>query len=224
VSLAFLAKAQNFEVGGLSDSYRGYIGDLIKVPIQFKNTSNKTITLIIRKAESDIGATQRTFLCPNGDCYDSKIEDFVLELEPGITLQNFSIGLEGGLVQGTSSVKYVVFNRSNPGEMREIAVNFSIEERPVKNDIFHSRFITIHDVYPNPVTDFAHIDYKLHNEHVKAKIVIHNILGLSLSEYPLPFSETKVKLRADELTGGIYFYSLYLNNEGVMTRKLIVKR
>lgn len=216
--------SQSVEVSGLSDSYRGYIGDLIKVPFQLKNTSNKTISLIIRKAESQIGSTQKTFLCPDGNCLESQQEDLSFKVEPGQTIQNVTIGLEAGLAQGISRVKYIVHNRSNPGESYEIEMYFSVEERPVKNDIFSSRFITIHDVYPNPVADYAFIEYKLLSEQVKAKIVIHNILGNELSEYDLPSSETRMKLRADEFNPGIYFYTLYLDNEGVMTRKLIVKR
>ena len=208
----------------MSENYKGYIGELVKAPLQFKNNSNKTITLIIRKVESQIGSTQKNFLCPDGDCIDPNLNDIIVKVDPGQTLQNLSIGLDAGLVPGVSQVKYIVYNRSNPADMKEFDILFSIEERPAKTDIFNSRFITIHDVYPNPVSDFAHIEYRLLSDQVKAKIVIHNILGLELAVYPLPSTESKVKIRADEFTAGIYFYSLYLDNEGVMTRKLIVKR
>ena len=224
LAVVCFSKAQSFEVIGMSESYKGYIGDLVKVPLQFKNTSNKTITLILRKAESQIGSTQKNFLCPDGDCVDSELSDLIVKVDPGQTLQNLAVGLDAGLVPGISRVKYIVYNRSNPAEVHTFEILFNIEERPIKSDIFSSRHITIHDVYPNPVSDFAHIEYKLQSDQVKAKIVIHNILGLELAEYPLPPTENKVKIRADEFTAGIYFYSLYLDNEGVMTRKLIVKR
>lgn len=224
LSILFISNAQNFEVVGLSESYKGYIGDLVKAPLHFKNTSNKPITLILRKVDSQIGSTQKNFLCPDGECLDAGLNDLIVKVDPGQTLQNLSVGLEAGLVPGISQVKYIVYNRSNPVEMREIELHFTIEERPAKSNIFTSRFITIHDVYPNPVSDFAHIEYKLLNDQVKAKIIIHNILGLELAEYPLPPTENKVKLKTDEYTSGIYFYTLYLDNDGIMTRKLIVKR
>ena len=103
-------------------------------------------------------------------------------------------------------------------------LNFIVEGRPEKSSIYTSRFITIHDVYPNPVTDHANIDYQLHNDQVKTKIVIHNILGNALSEYELSYADTKIKILADQFSAGIYFYTLYIDNEGVMTRKLIVKK
>ena len=219
-----ILNAQNFELSGLQDSYKGSIGDLIRAPLILKNTSEKTVTLIIRKVETQIGSTQKNFFCVDNNCLDQRTEDYVLKVEPGQTLQNFSIGLEAGLVEGFSAVKYVIYNKANLNENRQFELNFVVEGKPEKSNIYTSRYITIHDVYPNPVIDRANIDYQLHSSEVKTKIVIHNILGNALSEYELPFSETKVKILADQLSAGIYFYTLYIDNEGVMTRKLIVKK
>jgi hypothetical protein len=81
----------------------------------------------------------------------------------------------------------------------------------------------LHDVYPNPVSDYAYVDYKILSDRTKARIVIHNILGNSVGEYDLPLAESRIKIRTEELNAGIYFYTLYIDNEGVMTRKLVVK-
>jgi len=224
VLLVFFLKAQTFEVTGVSENYRGFIGDIISVPVTIKNTSSKAITLIIRKTEAQIGTTQKSFICPEGECLEYQVEEFTARVEPGQELQHFAIGLDAGLVQGLSRVKYAVINKYKPTDIHEFEVNFNVEERPVKNNIFSSRIITIHDVYPNPVTDYAFIEYRLLNDKVKAKIIIHNILGSELSEYELPAYETRVKFSVEEFTPGIYFYTLYLDKEGLMTRKLIVKR
>jgi hypothetical protein len=224
ILISGVLKAQNFELSTLQDSYRGSIGDLIRAPLQLRNTSEKSITLVIRKVETQIGGTQKSYFCVDNNCLDQRMEDYILKLEPGQTLQNFSIGLEAGLVEGFSAVKYLVYNKSNPAESRQFELNFMVEGRAEKSNIYTSRHITIHDVYPNPVTDRANIDYQLHNDEVKTKIVIHNILGNALTEYELPYSETKVKILTDQFSAGIYFYTLYIDNEGVMTRKLIVKK
>ena len=224
ILISGVLKAQNFELSGLQDSYKGSIGDLIRAPLLLKNNTEKSITLIIRKVDTQIGSTQKNFFCVDNNCLDQRTEDYIIKVEPGQTLQNFSIGLEAGLVEGFSAVKYLIYNKSNHAESRQIELNFVVEGKPEKSNIYSSRYITIHDVYPNPVTDRANIDYQLHNDEVKTKIVIHNILGNALTEYELPYSETKVKILADNLSAGIYFYTLYIDNEGVMTRKLIVKK
>jgi len=72
--------------------------------------------------------------------------------------------------------------------------------------------------------DQAYIDYRLHNEMLKAKLVLHNVLGKSMGDFELPSSETLVKIPTDELAPGVYFYTIYLNNSGILTRKLVVRK
>jgi hypothetical protein len=45
-----------------------------------------------------------------------------------------------------------------------------------------------------------------------------------MGDYDLPASETRVKIQADELISGVYFYTVYIDNSGVLTRKLIVRK
>jgi hypothetical protein len=216
--------AQSFEVSGVQDAYKGVIGDLIRSPLRIKNKTDKTITLVIRRVDTQIGTTQKSLFCPDNNCLDLRIEEYLLKIEAGQSMQNFSIGLEAGLAEGFSVVRYTIFNKSNPTESSTIELNYVVEGKSEKSDIYSSKYITIHDVYPNPVIDFANIDYKLHTDEVKTKIVIHNILGNTLTEYELPYLETSIKIPAEQLGAGIYFYTLYIENEGVMTRKLIVKK
>lgn len=217
--------SQGFELTSLMESYKGLIGETIKAPLRLKNTSEKPITLIIRKVNGQIGSTQKNYFCLDNNCLDQKIvDDYVLKIEPGQVLNNFQIVLEAGLVSGESSIKYLVYNKSNPGQSIEFELNFNVEEKPEKENIYSSRFITLHDVYPNPVVDQAVVDYKVMNDQIKAKIVVHNILGNIVGEYLLPSLENFVRVKTDELSAGIYFYTLYIDNEGVMTRKLIVRK
>jgi len=224
LTTGWVATGQGFEVGQLQDVYKGTIGDVIKAPIRFKNISDKPITLIVRKVSDQIGSTQKNFFCLDNNCFDQKVEDYIIKVEPGQTLSNFHIGLEAGLVSGVSSARYVVYNKANPGQPVEFEVNFTVEEKPERQNIYNSRSVTLHDVYPNPVTDHATVNYKVLSDRVKAKIIVHNILGNLVGEYQLPTTDNFVRIKADDLSPGIYFYTLYIDNESVMTRKLIVKK
>lgn len=224
---AFLASglaAQSFEIGEIEDVYKGHIGEIIRVPLRFTNTTDKPLTLVIRRVSANLGGTQKNYFCPDENCLDQRVEDFLIRLEPGQTISDFNVGLDAGLANGISSVKYAVFNRYNTAENLEFDLNFAVEERVAKEDIFTHPHIILHDVYPNPVIDYAYVNYDMLSDEVEAKIVIHNILGNSLDEYNLPAAENRVKIRAESLNAGIYFYTLYLDNEGVVTRKLIVKK
>lgn len=216
--------SQGFEVAGLQESYKGYIGEAIRAPLRFKNTSDKAITLIIRKVDAQIGSSQKNYFCLDNNCLDHKVEDYIVKVEPGQLLSTFQVVLDAGLVSGESSLRYVVFNKFYPTHQVEFDLNFIVEEKPEKQSIYTSRYITLHDVYPNPVVDQAVVDYKVNNDQVKAKLVVHNILGNVVAEYNLPPLENLVRVRTDDLSAGIYFYTLYVEDEGVITRKLIVRK
>lgn len=225
LSFASLAlAAQNFEIAGLEDSYKGSVGEVIQAPVRIKNNFDKPITLVIKRIETQIGSSQKNFFCPDNNCLDQRTDTYTVRLEPGETLQRFAIGLEAGLTEGFSSVKYQVFNKANPSDVTLLDINFVVEGKQEKGHIYSSPLITIHDLYPNPVVTSARIDYDIHQEHVKAKIIIHNILGSPLSAYDLLASQNSLKIEADQLNTGIYFYTLYVNNESVLTRKLMVKK
>lgn len=223
-SITFELPAQSFEVGSLQEVYKGYIGETVKVPLHLTNTTDKPVTLLIRRIGANLGGTQKNYLCPDNNCLDQRIEDFTIRLAPGETLNNFQIALEAGLADGASSVKYLVINRYNPSDNMEFDLHFAVSERSDRESVFSSPHIVLHDIYPNPIVDYAFVNYEMANDEVEAKIIIHNILGNPIDEYNLPSAENKVKIRAESMGAGIYFYTLYLDNEGVVTRKLIVKK
>ena len=106
----------------------------------------------------------------------------------------------------------------------EFNLDFVVEEEPQRSPIYNSTSVALQDVYPNPAADFAYVDYELLQDQVKAKIVIHSVLGNSMGEYELSILENQAKIPTAQLNAGIYFYTLYVDGEAVMTRKLIVKR
>lgn len=222
--MRILTFSQGFEIVSLQENYKGNIGEIIKAPIRFKNTSDKSLTLIIRKVSGQIGSTQKNFLCLDANCLDQRGDDHIVKIEAGQTLSTFQVALEAGLVAGLSSVKYIAYNKSNPTQAIEFEVNFAVEEKSKKQSIYSSKFITIKDVYPNPVVDHALVDYKILDEQVKAKIIIHNILGNNQGEYELSSTENLLRIPTDDLSAGIYFYTLYINDEGVVTCKIVVRK
>lgn len=216
--------AQSLEIIDRQDNYLTGVGEILAIPLRIKNTTDKAQYYIIRKVYSDMGSTQKGYFCIGKDCLDAGMDEFSKRLEPGETLEGLAFTLETGMVTGQNSFKFEVFPRGNPSAAIEHNCTVNVEEKRTKALVFQSKDITIHDVYPNPVTDIAYIDYTIHSEAVKAKVVIHNILGRPMNETELPISESKIKIQAEDLATGVYFYTLYLDNNGVLTRKLVVRK
>jgi hypothetical protein len=216
--------AQSIEFVDRQDAYLAAVNETLSIPLRIKNTTDKAQVYIIRKVYSDMGSSQKGYFCIGKDCLDHGMDEFSKRLEPGETLDGLAYTLETGMLTGQNSFKFEVFPRGNPSAAVEHNIAVNVGEKGAKSLVFQSKDITIHDVYPNPVSDMAFIDYTIHNEAVKAKVVIHNILGRTMNETDLPTSENRIKIQAEELTTGIYFYTLYLDNNGVLTRKLIVRK
>lgn len=224
LSMASLLKAQQFQLPDIQESFQTVVGETLRIPIKITNQSDKALFYIIRRVQGDLGESQKGYFCLDKNCLETSFSEFSKRVEPGETIQQLAFVLESGLIASQHAIKFQIFPKGNPAEMQEFTVSVNVHERSEKPVLFHSKEITIQDVYPNPVQDHAFIEYRIHNENIKAKLTIHNILGKPMDEFELPTSETRVKLQTEEYTSGIYFYTLYLDNNGVLTRKLIIRK
>jgi hypothetical protein len=223
LGVAVVAVAQNVSLLDNPGTIKSRIGETLRIPIRARNNSDRPLQLIIRRTQ-DLTGTQKAYFCVGDDCLDPSVEEIGRKLEPGASLENVYYALETGLVGGTTHVSITILNRQNLVETTSAEFAVSISDHTEKSALFQSRDITLFDVYPNPVSDFANIDYSVHNEAVDAQIILHNILGNLVGTYTLPGLDTKAKISALELPAGVYFYTLVVNDEGVMTRKLIIRK
>jgi hypothetical protein len=219
-----VALGQSFEIIYAQDVIRGTIGETIKTPLRIKNLTDKPIYLVVRRLDQQLGSTQKASFCVDQVCQENRSKDFTLKIDPFSTSESIQISLEAGLAAVMSSIKYSITNKNNPTEATDLDFTFLVEENRSKENLYSSRFIRLYNVYPNPVIDFANVDYKILAPSIKARIVLHNILGNRMDEYPLPASETQIKISVAAMAAGIYFYTLYVENEGVVTRKLVVRK
>ncbi len=216
--------AQHGEAIDPHDNIQTTINQTVRIPLRVKNNTDKPQFYVIRKVKGDLGDTQKGYFCLNNKCLDATIEEFSKRVEPGETLFELYYTLESGIQSTQTTLKFEYFPKGNAQVALEKNVTVVVEERPSRTYVFQSKEITMYDIYPNPIQFQAFIDYKLQSESVKAKIVIHNILGKNMGEYELTTSETRVKIEVDDLLPGVYFYTLYLDNNGILTRKLMVRK
>jgi len=221
VSAAF---GQNFELIEPVETLQAATNQNIRVPIRIKNNTDKAQFYIIRKSKADLGESQKGYFCFENKCLDHSIDQVSKLVEPGETLQNFYFTLESGVQPTQTSIKLEIFPKGSPAELMEHNFLVVVEEKSIKNSVFQSKEITIYDVYPNPIQDQAFVDYKINFSSIKVKIVVHNILGKSMAEFELPYSENRLKILAEEFPSGVYFYTVYINDNGILTRKVIVRK
>lgn len=224
LTISLAGYAQSFELQDPQENFQATINETLRIPFKIKNNTTRAQFYIIKKLHADLNSSQKGYFCLDKTCLEPGIEEFSKKVEPGETIQNLVYVMETGIQSGHGNIRFQVFTKGNPADVIEYAVSVTVQEKSQKQIIFRSKDITIQDVYPNPVQDLAYMDYHLHNESATAKVVIHNILGQAISEFDLSPLEDRAKIHSDEFVSGIYFYTVYVNNNGVLTRKLIIRK
>ncbi|KAB7727944.1 T9SS type A sorting domain-containing protein [Rudanella paleaurantiibacter] len=96
-------------------------------------------------------------------------------------------------------------------------------ERTSDERLFANDRISVSNVYPNPASDYADIDYQITAPVGEAKITVLDLLGSPISEYTLDAGDRKVRIATREMPTGMYFYRLSLDGKKVATKKLLVQ-
>ena len=218
--------AQSIEIVEAKKEVVGTIGSKINNNFKIRNRSNKTILLRVKRADKQIGTGQSNYFCWGEECYtdDTDLLPRSIVLEPGQTTSKFNSILLAGITEAQSTVKYVFYDKNNPTDAVEFEVLYKVFENKPKSLMLKNKNIQISNVYPNPVSTSASIDYNILNDEKEVKIVLHNVLGGKVGEYELSSFDQSLKIDTEELNPGVYFYSLYIDNDNAITKKFIIKR
>jgi hypothetical protein len=77
-------------------------------------------------------------------------------------------------------------------------------------------------VYPNPAIMQTTIDYTLTAAPKNAKIVVYNMVGKMVKEMAIENKQGKVTLNIEDLTAGLYFYSIMADGNTSKPGKLMI--
>ena len=202
------------------------VGTETSTVIKIKNTSSHIINFGIKKVETNIRSSQFSKFCFNNDCIEKDIalEGEIIKLMSGQVYTGFTVRLETGLVPGNSSIKLKFYNVADINDQVEVEINYSIKDK-IKEGILHiSDVIELSDVFPNPVKEKAIFNYNYLNPDKEVRIVIHSVLGSIIGEFNLSPYESRLSVPVEDYNPGVYFYTLYIENEGVATKKMVVRK
>jgi hypothetical protein len=229
--LSLAAPAQSLRLVDTNLNQNGVVGKDIVTNLKILNTSDQDVRYRIYVFAKQIGSSQENLICLDDDCFkgaDISRKDYspylTRTVKAGATDETISLLLESGLVQGVSSVTYRIENIDNPSDFTTFEINYEVNDLQDEGLLYSSKNVDLSDVYPNPVTEVAIFDYHLKDDSQEAKIIIHNVLGSIAGEYQLSPHEHQLKVSVDKFNPGVYFYSLYIDNEGVATKKLVVRK
>lgn len=80
----------------------------------------------------------------------------------------------------------------------------------------------VSDAYPNPAVMQTTIDYALSTTPKNAKIVVYDMLGKTVKEVVIENKAGKAALNIEDLTPGLYFYTIMADGKACKAEKLMI--
>lgn len=222
--LPLFGEAQQVYVLSEVVDFSGEIGSSQRKTVILQNEFTQQKTYLLKNLRGGVGSSQKVKLCFGEQCFDPKkdLSKITLKLAPGEIYTDFYIEFEMGIAETKGSFDLFFVNAEN------IRENFVVEARyevltSYKPEIFH-KDIKLSEIYPNPSSRVAQLDYELVNPKAKAKITINSFIGNPIAEYDLDPERNSLVINVSEFQPGVYFYTLFVENKNVVTKKLQVKK
>lgn len=222
-----IANSQSLVVTGDTVFY-GDVNTQITHHLDIKNISNSSIDVVCQKNvvsyAQGLPSWAGAYYCFASSCYSasSTSPSDTAALFPG---QSFAYDnsdpdahsgyYNAGGVVGISLVEYCFYDANNPNDQTCVTITYDCSVTAIED--FNNSF-ELGDFYPNPANGIAYINF----EGNSADLRIIDILGNEVKVIHFEGSGNK-EIDLSEMSKGVYFGNLEVNNEIVSIKKLIVK-
>ncbi|TDK44763.1 T9SS type A sorting domain-containing protein [Algoriphagus formosus] len=226
VTLPLLAEAQEVRVLSEGLSFDGDIGASQRKTIILQNESEVEKTYFLKNISGDIGSSQEMKICIGDACFDAKrdLAKIKVTLAPGEIITDLYLEFSLGIAETRGAFDLIFVNTSNIRESFVVQAQYDVTDPAKKIDESDYDAITISEVYPNPSNRVAQLDYKLKKRETLAKITINSFIGNPVAEYELDPDRSSLLINVSDFHPGVYFYTLFLDNKNIVTKKLVVKK
>jgi hypothetical protein len=193
--------------------------------ILVKNGGTITDTLKVLRTVYSVDANDQTQFCFGGLCYAhaTNLSSLSISVAPGDTIDysenGFHAIFDAGVACVTRLVKYRFFNVNNFSDSASVTFRYSCVTGIDDNK---NTMPVISNPSPNPAYGYVSFNYSTNTASEKAKIVIHDMLGKAVKIVDLTEREGSVKINTSDLISGVYFYSYYVDNKTIATKKMII--
>jgi hypothetical protein len=89
--------------------------------------------------------------------------------------------------------------------------------------LYVSDKISVSNIYPNPASEYAEIDFTISPGLRDAKLIFYNVLGSEMGAFTLSKNDRKLRVNTKDMPTGLYFYQLSVDGKKVATKKMLVR-
>lgn len=204
--------------------FSGKIGTTQRKSLIIQNESAQAKEYTLRGLKGNVGSSQQLKVCLGDKCFDPKRElgKIKFTLGPGEIYTDLYLEFELGISEVRGSFDLQFIQGTNSRDMFTIEAVYDVYA-PNPADTMH-KDISLGEIYPNPSNRIAQIDYEFKNPTASAKIVLNSFIGNPVAEYQLDPLQKSLAINVSNLNPGVYFYTLFVDNKNIVTKKLVVKK
>ncbi|MCH7402711.1 T9SS type A sorting domain-containing protein [Belliella kenyensis] len=203
----------------------GKIGATQRKSIIIQNESNTKKEYVLRFLRGNVGTSQKVKICIGDQCFDptKDLSKIRISLKPGELMTDLYLEFELGIVEVKGNFELHFANTENTKDIFIVESIYNVSNLENIQDKTNHKDISIGDVYPNPSSRVAHLDYDYKNKNATAKISINSFIGNPVAEYKLDPTQNTLVMNIEGLRPGVYFYTLFVENKNIVTKKLVVE-
>ena len=200
--------------------------NIIKARVFLHNSLDSDMQVWVKKIEDELLPGTFASFCWNSYCFTPD----VFEVENPMTLGSGQTSGDDDFYgeyrpqgqSGTSYVTFEFFSRNGAFETVKVTVEYTTQAASVA--FFGARQSTISSPSPNPARNFANFNYEIPFGASQAAMVVRDLTGRVVLDVPLNVDDNRFQLNTSGLSNGIFLYSLVVDGQTVVTRRLMVTR
>jgi hypothetical protein len=190
---------------------------MMKAVVRVKNTGTRETEVKVRKTTISVLTGSQTTFCWGTNCYAESIEvsQYPVAIKSNALDSSFYVEyLPTGNKTGKSIYKFQFFEVMNENSYVNVIVKF-IEG---KLDFYDPQSVEYFNVFASGNSGLIRVSYYLP---AKSSLVVHNLAGKMVGEFPLPSEKSTLNLPF-RLSTGLYICSVIRSNKIVLSKKLAV--
>ena len=118
-------------------------------------------------------------------------------------------------------IEYHFYDERNPEDKYIFEVYFKHSGESV---VDYNSVEVFSNAYPNPANNVVSFNYNMPLDAQTASVAIYNMMGQEVIRQDVNVGGSRMDINVSDLTDGVYFYSLIVNNQTVKTNKLVISK
>ncbi len=203
----------------------GDVNDMMELQFEVNvtNVSDNPFSVTCERVE--LVASGINYFCW-GQCLSPDLSVGTIDrVEPGVpnlfSAHFMPIDEEGNLAPGSEIHVEYHFTIDGTDEEYVFDLHFKYSLESV---VDYNNVDVFSNAYPNPANSTLSFNYNMPQDANNSYIAIFNMMGQEIIRENINVGGSRLDINVSDLTEGVYFYSLIVNNEKVKTNKFVISR